>query len=525
MAEKRKAVSLKEKERLMAVEPYVLLEGEAILNNLVKLASQLCGTEISLVTLLDRDVQWFKAKHGTDLENSPREVALCNTTIDGDGLEDGVLVVEDASLDSRFANNPLVTGETHVRFYAGAPIINPDGYPLGTLCVIDTQPKKLSDEQKRALLNIRDLVVTCLDKSLKVKKAKEALESKNELIKLMSKEMLGPMNNILGLTEMLKGEERKDNNLSQLHHSAEELHNMVSNMLDFQHITEGKIEAQELILDLNSILQLIKYNAEEEKSVKIKLNLDLSVPKLIMGDKQRVEQVLNYLVDFSLRNSEEDQIRLSAELREEHNNYYKIHFSSSFKGTVDKKMPPNSAKDLFDAGGSTLARDLINLLGGELVIKKVRNTTTASFTLTFKKAPVDSQLPSLEYIPDFKGVKVLLVDDLATNRIILGKFLEKWGITYDVAEEGESAVKLALKNNYDLILMDLRMPGIDGFEATKMIRKKLSVPIIALTASLSTFDDNAYISSTIDDLLAKPFHPHDLKQKIYRLLNSPKNTK
>jgi len=522
MKDKGKVIPQVEKSRLLAVEPYVLLEGEAILNNLVKLASQICGTEISLVTLLDRDVQWFKAKHGTDLENSPREVALCNATIAGDGLKDGVLEVEDASKDSRFADNPLVTGETHVRFYAGAPITNTDGYPLGTLCVIDTKPGKLSNEQKTALLNIRDLVVTCLDKSVKEKKAKEEKDTKNELIQLMSKEMLGPMNNILGLTEIMKDDAGKDNNISQLQRSAEQLHSMVSSMLDFQHIAEGKVEAQELILDLNGILQQVKKETEEQLNLKIKLNLDLSIPKLVIGDTQRVGQVLNYLVDFSKRNSTDNQIRLSAELREEHNNYYKIHFSSSFKGTVDKQLPPDTVKDLFDEGGSTVARDLINMLGGELMIRTLNNSTEASFTLTFKKAPVDTQLPSEEYIPDFNNVKILLVDDMATNRIILGKFLEKWGIAYDVAEEGESAVKMAFNNHYDLILMDLRMPGIDGFEATKRIRMKKSVPIIALTASLSTFDDNAYISSTIDDLLAKPFHPQDLKQKIYRLLNTVK---
>ncbi|MEP2770683.1 MAG: response regulator [Fulvivirga sp.] len=507
-----------EKERLQAIQPYVLVDGQAILNNLVKLASQVCGTEISLVTLLDRDVQWFKAKHGIDIDKTSRDVAFCNVAIEGKDI----LEVEDATNDSRFSDNPLVIAEPNIRFYAGAPVINSQGYPLGTLCVIDSKPGKLTSKQKRALLDIRDLVVTCLDRSLNEKRAKEEIESKNELIKLMSKEMLDPMNTILGLTEMMKEGSVTENNISQLHQSAEQLHGMISSMLDFQHIKEGKVEAQELILDLNGILQQVKSEAEEQFNLKIKLNLDLSIPKLVMGDTQRVGQVLNYLVDFSKRNSKDNQIRLSAELREEHNNYYRIHFSSSVKGIVDKQLPSDKLKDLLDGGESTVARDLINMLGGELIVRTINNITEVSFTLTFKKAPVDTNLPSDEYIPDFDNVKILLVDDLATNRIILGKFLEKWGIAYDVAEEGESAVKLAFKNHYDLILMDLRMPGIDGFEATKRIRKKKNVPIIALTASLATFDDNAYISSAIDDLLAKPFHPQDLKQKIYRLLNAVK---
>lgn len=131
-----------EKERLQAIQPYVLVDGQAILNNLVKLASQVCGTEISLVTLLDRDVQWFKAKHGIDIDKTSRDVAFCNVAIEGKDI----LEVEDATNDSRFSDNPLVIAEPNIRFYAGAPVINSQGYPLGTLCVIDSKPGKLTSK-------------------------------------------------------------------------------------------------------------------------------------------------------------------------------------------------------------------------------------------------------------------------------------------------------------------------------------------------------------------------------------------
>ncbi|GAA4337664.1 GAF domain-containing protein [Flaviaesturariibacter amylovorans] len=135
-------VSPKEQERIDALRRLDLLDSgaEAEFNDLVTLASDLCRAPISLLTLIDEDRQWFKAAVGMDLTETERSVAFCDKAL----LQDDIFVVADAASDARFAANPYVTGEPNIRFYAGALIHSPDGHKLGTLCIIDTQPRELS---------------------------------------------------------------------------------------------------------------------------------------------------------------------------------------------------------------------------------------------------------------------------------------------------------------------------------------------------------------------------------------------
>jgi diguanylate cyclase (GGDEF)-like protein/PAS domain S-box-containing protein len=138
-----------DEQRLVALTRYDVLDtpAEAAYDDITALAGRLFDAPIALVTLIDRDRQWFKSRVGMDLTQTPREIAFCNTAIKGPG----VMVVPDARADPRFAANPLVTGDAGIRFYAGAPLIAPDGYALGTLCIIDHKPRTFSDEQRVTL--------------------------------------------------------------------------------------------------------------------------------------------------------------------------------------------------------------------------------------------------------------------------------------------------------------------------------------------------------------------------------------
>ena len=135
--------------RLAALRRYGVLDSppEAGFDDLVGLAAQICGTPIALITLVDEQRQWFKARIGFDLSEAPRTVAFCAHALHGTDL----FTVPDTALDDRFADNPLVIGEPHIRFYAGAPLLTPEGQALGTLCVIDRQPRQLTAEQQLAL--------------------------------------------------------------------------------------------------------------------------------------------------------------------------------------------------------------------------------------------------------------------------------------------------------------------------------------------------------------------------------------
>ncbi|QDH60285.1 GGDEF domain-containing protein [Pandoraea pnomenusa] len=150
-----------EAERLAALRRYEILDTppEPAFDRIVRLASYVLGTPISLVSLIDESRQWFKARQGLEAEQTPRSMAFCAHAI----LDDEVLVVPDARADRRFADNPLVVGEPNIRFYAGAPLRTPQGHRLGTLCVIDRKPRTLDDEKRALLADLSALVVDELE--------------------------------------------------------------------------------------------------------------------------------------------------------------------------------------------------------------------------------------------------------------------------------------------------------------------------------------------------------------------------
>jgi len=150
-----------ETERLAALARYRILDtiGEQVYDDLTLLASTICQTPIAMISLVDRDRQWFKSRIGIDTTQTPRDVAMCAHAI----LESSTFVVPDAAADTRFADNPLVTEYPKVRFYAGVPLTTHDGHNLGTLCVVDRLPRSLNPTQQSALEALGRQVIALLE--------------------------------------------------------------------------------------------------------------------------------------------------------------------------------------------------------------------------------------------------------------------------------------------------------------------------------------------------------------------------
>src|ERR1700736_4185427 len=166
-----------EADRLRALRSYRILDTkpEERFDELTQLAALICGVPISLITLVDSHRQWFKSRFGLDVQETPRAQAFCTHAI----MQPEMFVVPDASKDERFAHNPLVTGDLHIRFYAGAPLAARDGHLLGTLCVIDREPHVLTDAQKEALQIVGRLVIANMELRSDLQELKDALAARD----------------------------------------------------------------------------------------------------------------------------------------------------------------------------------------------------------------------------------------------------------------------------------------------------------------------------------------------------------
>ena len=198
-----------EAERLEELLRYEVLDtgDEQSLDDLTQLASYICDTSISLISLIDKDRQWFKSRVGLSTTETSRDIAFCSHAI----LQEGIFEVPNALEDERFHDNPLVTGDLGIRFYAGSPLITAKGSAIGTLCVIDKSPKKLTDQQRTALNIIAKQVVSQLELRLHNRKLQRMQKEQETMFGVIAHDLRSPFNAILGLSEILQKESMKIN--------------------------------------------------------------------------------------------------------------------------------------------------------------------------------------------------------------------------------------------------------------------------------------------------------------------------
>jgi signal transduction histidine kinase len=262
-----------EQARIKALLQYGILDtgAESVYDDFVKLVSYICQTPIALISLVDPTRQWFKAKVGCEASETSRDIAFCAHAI----LQSDVFIVPDTLTDPRFVGNPLVTGEPYIRFYAGAPLITPEGLAIGTLCAIDQVPRTLSSEQITALQVLARQVVTQLELRRLTADLQKLLESKNKLFHILSHDLRSPFNGILAFSqtlaeevETLSHEEIQDFSQTILT-SAEQFMHLIDNLLKCSRFELGTLEYQPIPLALDTmvdnVLTLLKGNAAQKK--------------------------------------------------------------------------------------------------------------------------------------------------------------------------------------------------------------------------------------------------------------------
>ncbi len=414
-------------------------------------------------------------------------------------------------------------GEERIWFVSGAPNYNDKGEIIGSIGVhLDITERKILEV---ALENARD-------------KAQEASKTKEMFLANMSHEIRTPLNVILGMTRLIMKEDLNERLSEYVKHSqyaANHLLSIINDILDLSKIEFGEMNLQLNQFNLhtlsNAIESIFTPNAEE-KGLIFKYYISNEISECLIGDDVRIRQVLINLIGNSIKFTDAGYVSLNVMLKEDLDESQRISFEIKDTGIGMSEEFMNQIFDKFSqeanqanrkyAGtglGMTICRDLLTLMDSELQIHSEKEIgTIISFEILFSKSKIEnSTLKRIDFeLIDLTGVKVLLVEDNKINRLIAGKALEMLGTTYVEAINGIEAIEILKNESFDLILMDIQMPEMDGVEATKWIRNQMNIstPIVALTANVFRQDIDSYLEIGMNDYIIKPFDEEDFLKKI-----------
>jgi len=378
-----------ENERLKELHKLNILdsEKEKDFDELVELASIICGVPISLVTLIDADRQWFKSRKGIEVNATHRDVSFCGHAIH----DDEIFVIENAVADERFFDNPLVTDDPNIRFYAGMPIKSEKGFNLGTLCVIDTKPKKLSDQQLKALKILGGQV----SKLIELRDKKNALEINNEKFEslnhlnnritgIISHDLKGPINSLRAYMNSNYIDPDNPEDLAQLFplvkNNLNSLNELVENLLEWSRSTNDvnltNVKVSELV---GEICYLFEVNALEKN---IELNCEIKDEVMVIADKAMLRFIMRNLINNAIKFTENGEVKIESEISENKKVIIRVidegvGISSDLLKRIklkDKKVSTKGTRNEKGTGlGLQLIREFLSIHNTELKIESEEN--------------------------------------------------------------------------------------------------------------------------------------------------------
>ena len=372
------------------------------------------------------------------------------------------------------------------------------------------------------------------------KKAEESAFTKSQFLSHMSHELRTPLNGIIGSTNLLLQDEflpgQKDQ-LSILKYSSEHMLSLINDILDLSKLEADRIQLEKAEVDIAELIHKISspfVTQYERKGVAFEIDMEPKLNTSVIADPTRLNQVLTNLLSNALKFTNAGTVKLKVKTTSTRSDYHSIEFSVTDSGIgiskdkidhIFEQFAQADVKTTRKYGGTglglSISRKLVRLMGGELNVESKYNEGSRFYFEV--KLPVHYSQKKLKINDDEKGLnerklsgfRVLIAEDNPINMKIASRFLEKWGVIFETAKNGLEAVSLFEHNNFDLILMDLEMPEMDGYGALNAIRGMNSkIPAIAFTAAVFDNMKESLINSGFNDFIQKPFRPQDLQAKL-----------
>jgi len=375
--------------------------------------------------------------------------------------------------------------------------------------------------------------------------AEDAVKAKQQFLSNMSHEIRTPMNAIIGFTKVVLKTDltaKQKEYLSAIKISGDALIVLINDILDLAKVDAGKMTFEQtpfkMAASISAMLHLFETKIQE-KNLRLVKEYDIKIPEVLVGDPVRLHQIILNLVSNAVKFTTEGLITVSVRLLNEDDSKVTIEFAISDTGIG---IPQGKIENVFENfqqatsgtsrlyGGTGLGlaivKQLVESQGGSVQVKsKTEEGSTFSFMLSFQKttAEAESEISIVELDTEIKSIKILVVEDIALNQLLMKTVLDDFGFERDIASNGKIAIEKLATKPYDIILMDLQMPEMNGFEATEYIRNKMNskIPIIALTADVTTVDLAKCKAVGMNDYIAKPIDEKLLYNKIIGLMKKP----
>ncbi len=374
--------------------------------------------------------------------------------------------------------------------------------------------------------------------------AENASKAKANFLSTISHEIRTPLNAIIGMTHILMQDNPKKTqleNLNILKFSGENLLVLVNDVLDINKIESGKLLLEQSDFNLKELLESIRsalIYSIEEKGLESKIHYDSDLPEIMTGDSMRIAQVLNNLLSNAIKFTRQGTISILAENRGIEEGMVRVYLEvqDSGIGISEKELQKifqrftqaksSTSREYGGSGlGLSIVKGLLELMGSEIRVESSPDSGSKFYFELLLPIAEQSVSTTSVYQPNLdrlsiSNINILLVEDNKVNQLVAEKFLNKWGVEVTIADNGQEAVEIVKKESFSLILMDLQMPIMDGYTATKEIRNMgIDIPILALTASVRIGQKKRALRVGMNDFLVKPLTPSDLYTKLAKYIS------